>query len=250
MRTYLTVSAIAALVALGFQPVAWGQGRSTGRSTQTFSPSTFGGSTGTGGVGVGTGGARSSQQGVGVGALSTSGAVEVNLPQTGGFVGADIEDVRGAMEVTGAQRGMGTPQQGGFGQRGVTSRSPGFRTNLSGRGGQFSGFGSRSGRASSQIRTSLRVGFSFPRPNAPRASEDLGSKLAARVQNSSWIQNRAPVSVVVQNGIATLKGEVATEYDRLVAERLARLEPGIGRVDNQLTLAKAVESPAGAAATP
>jgi osmotically-inducible protein OsmY len=57
------------------------------------------------------------------------------------------------------------------------------------------------------------------------------------------------MEVSIENGVATLRGVVATDDDRRLAERLARLEPGIRRIDNQLTLAAPGESRPGSPTT-
>ena len=66
-----------------------------------------------------------------------------------------------------------------------------------------------------------------------------------RLEKSSWIQTRSPMEVSIEKGVATLRGVVATEDDRRLAERLARLEPRIRRIDNQLTVAGPGESAPG-----
>ena len=59
------------------------------------------------------------------------------------------------------------------------------------------------------------------------------------MERSSWIQNRSPLEVSIDQGTATLRGVVATEHDRVLAERLALLEGGIRQVENLLE----IESP-------
>jgi hypothetical protein len=55
---------------------------------------------------------------------------------------------------------------------------------------------------------------------------------------------RSPMEVTVQNETATLRGKVATEHDRLLAEHIARFEPGVRFVKNELTVAKPAPQPA------
>ena len=85
---------------------------------------------------------------------------------------------------------------------------------------------------------------------APPATAQLGSALATRIEISSRIQTRSPVDVSIGSGTAILRGVVATEHDRVLAEWLARLEPGIRRVDNQLTVAPPAAGPAEQPTTP
>lgn len=68
----------------------------------------------------------------------------------------------------------------------------------------------------------------LPLPERQRA-------MAARV--TAKIAARKPISVTVQGDTATLRGSVASAHDRIVAEVMLRLEPGIRQVDNQLTVA-------------
>lgn len=86
--------------------------------------------------------------------------------------------------------------------------------------------------------------------SSPRVRYDVGSsraattvstaRLASLIQRNPHVKCRSAVTVVVQDGTTVLSGRVATERDRQVAEVLARLEPGVGRVKNDLI----VDSPA------
>ena len=46
------------------------------------------------------------------------------------------------------------------------------------------------------------------------------------------------ITVRMEGDIITLTGTAATPYDRKLAEQLVRLEPGVGTVDNQITVKK------------
>ena len=63
-----------------------------------------------------------------------------------------------------------------------------------------------------------------------------------RLNAPNGIKSRTPVEVTVQGQTATLRGIVSSEHDRVLAEQLVRLEPGIWEVNNELTLP--AESPA------
>jgi len=68
-------------------------------------------------------------------------------------------------------------------------------------------------------------------------SADPAARLAERIRRTDRINKRSPITVELQGQIAILRGRVATEHDRQLTEALARLEPGIGRVQNELTVA-------------
>jgi osmotically-inducible protein OsmY len=111
-------------------------------------------------------------------------------------------------------------------QRFQAGISQGGRQNA-GRGGQGGG---RAGRTQTQIRTTVRVGFEY----APTTGTGVSSKLQARLAQSSRIQFLSPVEVALNGPTATLRGVVASEHSRALAEQLARLEPGIWSVQNEL----------------
>ena len=67
--------------------------------------------------------------------------------------------------------------------------------------------------------------------------ESISTTLAARFENSQRIRTLSAVQMHLGCGTATLRGVVATDHDRALAERLTRLEAGIFRVKNELTVA-------------
>jgi len=221
MRILSTAAMIAAFVALGSQPVAWGQQQQQQQSTRTQNLSVLSGG---GGGSTGGGGGGNSAPGMGV----------VTPYEAGAFVGASAEDVRDAMMATGAIRDGG--QGAGRGQAGPGSSQFG-RGSQSGRNTQGRGFGAR--RSTGEIRARLRAGFSITRP----APAQRSSTLATRLEKSSWLRPQSPMEVAIEGGTAILRGVVATEHDRVLAERVAKLEPGVRQVENLLTLAPASESP-------
>jgi len=232
MRAYFTAETIAALLALGFVPAVWGQqtsgrGASLEAASTLGSSSTIGGGTATTSAGRGT---SLTTMGIGVGQTGADRAL-----QSGEFVGASAQDVRDAMMATGASRGGGQTSQQGFSPFGSARGGQARRTT-----------GSRTSRGTSEIRASMRVAFSVARP----APAQLGSKLATRLEKSSWLHTRSPVEVSFEKGTAILRGVVATEHDRVLAERVAMLEPGVRRVENELTVAPpSTSAPSADAAT-
>jgi osmotically-inducible protein OsmY len=68
---------------------------------------------------------------------------------------------------------------------------------------------------------------------AKSSTADLDSKIEKRIHDSSL--KKYDIKVSVNDGVATLKGTVATEADRRHAAQLATIS-GISRVDNQLVV--------------
>jgi BON domain len=105
------------------------------------------------------------------------------------------------------------------------------------------------GRTATTASTSAAAAVGFTtmgvRKNAPyatRPTEDLPIvnhtfrpiDLQAVVDRSSLLKSRKGVSVSVEDGVVVLRGEVASERDRRLAEGIMRLEPGVAEVRNEL----------------
>lgn len=84
----------------------------------------------------------------------------------------------------------------------------------------------------------LQLGFT-PSPYA----ENPATAVAQLIGRVSQIEKRSAITVALENETAVLRGRVATERDRLLAEAIARLQPGIWRVQNELV----VENPSATA---
>lgn len=211
MRRYLIVAAVVIMVGSDGR-AAFAQ-RQPGRSTanQGFQ------------VGQNTGGQGASGN-FGVG---TAGQVDTNARymrdnRQGAFVGADSADTGfvGSAAAGNTQNSNRNIRRGGGGRTNVNQ-------------------GGRGNRQRDEIRVVLQLGFTPPQPNsiAPKlAPGAVASRLAERMERSSWIQNRSPLKVSIDQGTATLRGVVATEHDRVLAERLALLEGGVRKVENLLEL--------------
>jgi osmotically-inducible protein OsmY len=222
MRRYLIIAAVVAVVGLVGQE-AFAQQRAGGAASNQA-----------GFQGGNQGGGQGSAGNFGVG---TAGQVDTNARymrdnRQGAFVGADSGDtdfVGAASTDTGRQSSASRNiRRGGGG----TSRA---NTNRSGRG--------RSQQ--DEVRVVLQLGFTPPSPGSiasSRAPAAVASQLAGRMEKSSWIQNRTPLEVSIDQGTATLRGVVATEHDRLLAERLTLLEGGIWKVENQLKVEATADS--------
>ncbi len=89
----------------------------------------------------------------------------------------------------------------------------------------------RSSRRSTPIyEPRLSLGFRY----GGRQPEQLSSALQARLASSKTIQRTSPIEVSLEEATATLRGEVASQHDRRVAELLVLFEPGVSKVHNEL----------------
>jgi hypothetical protein len=69
------------------------------------------------------------------------------------------------------------------------------------------------------------------------------SRLAGRLRGVLRDRLRSPLAVSIEHETAILRGVVASPYDRTLAGHLARFEPGVRNVKNELTVAPAGASP-------
>jgi len=141
---------------------------------------------------------------------------------------------------------MGQGMQGyGGGMQGLGGRSS-MMPNGQGQysNGQGNPYGN--GRNSVSIRTALTVSIDLP----STSSRPVSSSLAQRLTDLPAIHWRSPSQVELQGRTAILRGVVATEHDRDLAERVVRLEPSVDQVQNQLVVASNSTNPvkSGAAA--
>lgn len=134
------------------------------------------------------------------------------------FVGSDAADLgrfvgalAGASGANQGQGARGAARDESNANRGAMSASPGQQ----------------------RYRTVRSVAFDYPQPDTPR----VGAALAGRFQSTGALQKLGPIAVQVQGRTAILRGEVATDHDRVIAEKLALLEAGISDVQNELTVA-------------
>ena len=56
------------------------------------------------------------------------------------------------------------------------------------------------------------------------------------LEGTKELQRRSPLSVTVKNDTAIVRGRVATEHDRALAEALLLLDPGVWHVQNDLVV--------------
>jgi hypothetical protein len=85
----------------------------------------------------------------------------------------------------------------------------------------------------------LSIAFDVTRPTEEVVAQNLVQLLAA----SPGFQSAVRIEVSVAGAIATLRGEVASERDRSLAERLILFEPGIDSVRNELKVTRPSQAP-------
>lgn len=164
--------------------------------------------------------------------------------QRTGAVGANTSTPVGASAVSQAGGGGGGGAFGGGGGLG------GF-----GGGGLGAAFGnlfgggnaSRGNTSTPPIRTRLRSAIEVAPLESGRVQQYASSRLQG-TSNLTTINGNLPgrmnsqsnrydgVNVQVQDRTATLSGTVRNESDRRMTELLMRLEPGVSRVDNRLSV--------------
>jgi hypothetical protein len=70
----------------------------------------------------------------------------------------------------------------------------------------------------------------------PAPAGNPAALVADMIRRNQRIQKLSPITVMLENETAILRGRVATEHDRQLVEILTRFEPGIWRVQNELTV--------------
>lgn len=149
--------------------------------------------------------------------------------QDGGFVGSNSSDDRSFV---------------GAGSTGINAQSgPTVRR---GGGGATNVNQGQQRRQKNDIRITLSLGFARPSVAAAgsyRAPSAVAARLVGRMERSSWIQNQTPLDLTIDQGTATLRGVVATQHDRVLAERLVLLESGVWDVKNELQVQEPAAEP-------
>jgi osmotically-inducible protein OsmY len=200
-----------------------------------------------GGLGGGLGSAGGAQDGIGTGpTMSATGSLGAQVGQNGlagtqgtsqGFIGS----------------AQGNQQTGGIGRSGFggASSANNFSSLQGGRGGsnQFGGgarggnqFGSQQGTASRSAQRALslrpqqRVAFEFQAVADEAITTNLSRRFEA-LTPADGTTDGAPARIAAElgeGGLVTLRGTVESPSAKRLAEALARMEPGIRTVVNEL----------------
>lgn len=143
--------------------------------------------------------------------------------QAGNFVGSDASEVSQFFStLTGGRAGAG-----GGGDSGLRANNN--------RGNDFNNQGQDpSGSKTIPHRLVVSFRYAAPRIQLPVANASGGINL----KGLNRLQSRGPLSVELRDRTAVLRGVVATDHDRALAETLTLLEPGISQVQNELTVAE------------
>ena len=217
MRIQLLAAAAGLTVAFVSLPAAWGQGSS---SSGMFGSRSMGSGLSPGGMGGSTSSNTLNLQASG----TTVNTANFTPQGPGQFVGNSAATSQAALA---GESYVGT--------NGMNSQSMM-------RSGSGSGFG-----MSQQMGNQVGMqgpAFVPPFPAAlsmdfdhPMTASTVGlGNLAKRIANARGIKTPAPLQLTVEGRTAILRGAVASEHDRLLVEQVARLEPGIWAVRNELTV--------------
>lgn len=132
--------------------------------------------------------------------------------QPGAFVGADTGDavnLRSQMQGQVQQQNFGNLFQNLFGNANIQNQNP--RT---------------------QLRIPIKLGFA-PRPIP---TTQVAVTFTARLTRLPEFHATGPIEVTMEGRTAVLRGKVASEADRQLAEDLAMLEPAVRAVRNELVV--------------
>jgi len=237
MKTVLAlVSAFLSVVLVTRNAAAQADSRASnsGSRTSASSPSMFSGSASrsggaAGGRGQSGAGAAMGQNGefqLGSGGTTTGSERYMRgNRQSGNFVGSDATEVSQFFSaLTGGRAGAGS---GG---------DSGLRANNN-RGNDFNNQGQdQSGSTTIPHRLVVSFRYAAPRIQLPVVNASGGITL----KGLNRLQSRGPLNVELRERTAILRGVVATDHDRALAETLTLLEPGISQVQNELTVAESL----------
>ncbi len=261
MRKLTYVVASFVLCALAAEP-AFAQFGGTGQ--QGGSRSTTGGTGGTSGMFGNTqrGGVSSRQQssfargtnGSSMGGGSSQGNPLGNLggadamlsnraQQSSGFIGRSSEDMQRFIGAAAAaqgqgQQGMGRNQGMNFGGGGRNQQFGGqMGRGQQGQNGQFDDMLDNQSAEQLQnqrrFRTKLSLGFTPP----PKLAANFTTASSIRLTRSLERSVGTGVQVQLADATVVLAGTVPTTTEKMLAEQLALLEPGVARVQNDLVVA-------------
>jgi len=140
-------------------------------------------------------------------------ATQATMPTTGG------QPAGGMPEAQAGPGGTEGNQSGAAGESGQPSTA-GIRA--------VRYLGPESGPADVAGSAALRAAYYRPAP-------EISARLT-RIARARGMRTPTGITVSVGDGTAVLRGVVGAPYDRTVLANLARLEPGIWRIDNQLAV--------------
>ena len=189
----------------------------------------IGGGTAGGGVNVGGGGAGQANAQIQQGAGQIDGSERFGRENRapGTFVGADATDAQNFFAVPTAN----TQNQRARGN--ATTRNNFQQTS-----------GNQSSRGAN-LRRRMNVRFDYARVAPPRVNTNLNRHFNRLTSVGVRGSLRFPgnVQITMQGRTAVLSGSTASQDDAAVAVALAKLEPGVSQVRNELTVESSLNSP-------
>ena len=242
-----SIAMLAAIAALSCADSAVAQTSSYYSGTQTngmFGQNTLGSSaaTNTGqslasGAGSNSGsGTTAAQPNVAMGAQNVAAAASANTRQqtVGSFVGADAADTQNFLSRQNTAGAAGTSGRGGInGMNGLAQLQNLFSQNQQNFNGQ------NQAQTMPQIRVSLRLGFR-PQPLSATRMQSFQTRLT-KLPAMRFVGSP---EVLMEGRTAVLRGKVASEDDRELAEALAKMEPDVLEVRNELVVVDSPETSA------
>src|SRR5262249_31372936 len=136
-----------------------------------------------------------------------------------GYVGQSTANSAGVFNASG-QRGMGNQNFNALRTLATQSRQNQFNAQQAQKASRTTT------QAQAQFRVPLRLGF---QPTAAANNAPM-PKLQTSIAKAPGMTKLGPIEATLEGTTAVLRGRVATEADRQLAEGLARLEPGVGAV--------------------
>lgn len=241
MSVVAKVIAPAAVVLVGGM-FAQAQAQSTSTSSTAFGSRTYGATqqssrtTGSNSSAMGQSGSMGGQ-GSALGQASSFGSGSNR--QQGGFVGSSS---RNARSVGNVMSGQNSGQMGGMGGQMGQFGQNGFGQGRNNRNGQ-NGFGQQNNNGNNQPQGALRVPLKLGFTPTPVVSSTFTATTSARLQKLPALKNQRGVNVAMEGSTVVLRGEVASEADRELAEGLMMLEPAVSAVRNELVVRSAPPAP-------
>jgi osmotically-inducible protein OsmY len=154
------------------------------------------------------------------------GAMSATIGQ-GGFVGASDTAGRFVGNATAGQQSIQATDIGGGG-----GNQFGGRTNTANqRNNNQQGFGNQARRT---VRPQQKIAFTYPQPALGRIQTNLTNQFERLSSSRPELEG---VQIVMVESELVLRGSVGSEDDKKLAAILARMEPGVRTVKNELTIA-------------
>jgi len=181
-------------------------------------------------------GSSSSQAG------QSTGGIQRSEIATGGPQSIQSQNFIGNSAATATNvRSMQGTAAGGQGGRGGQNSLAGLQ-GLFSQMGQPNGFNQNGQQDEARMPLSIPIRLGFP--SRPFVGTQFAGRFENRLAKLPALKALGPIEVTMDGQTAILTGRVATEADRQLAEGVARLEPEVADVQNDLVVDSAATSPA------